>query len=92
VNILSDRDCQLLRRVEPLSSPMILGFESLSLRQKELDDLDIGFFLISAETRLLFDKPNPAPNSDDIDFYGRWKDGPTDLDINEIVQRWRSQE
>ena len=30
-------------------------------------------------TRLQFDKPNPTPNSDDIDFYGKWKDGPDDL-------------
>ena len=43
-------------------------------------------------TRLQFDKPNPTPNSDDIDFYGMWKDGPTDLDVDAIVKRWRSQE
>ena len=43
-------------------------------------------------TRLQFDKPNPTPNSDDIDFYGNWKDGPTDLDVDAIVKRWRSQE
>lgn len=43
-------------------------------------------------TRLQFDKPNPTPNSDDIDFYGKWKDGPADLDIDTIVKRWRSQE
>lgn len=43
-------------------------------------------------TRLQFDKPSPAPNSDDIDFYAKWKDGPLDLDVNEIVKRWRSQE
>jgi hypothetical protein len=43
-------------------------------------------------TRLLFDRPNPAPNSDDIDFYDRWRDGPDDLDIDAIVKRWRSQE
>ena len=42
-------------------------------------------------TRLQFDRPNPAPNSDDIDFYGKWKDGPTDLDVDTIVKRWRSQ-
>lgn len=30
-------------------------------------------------TRLQFDKPNPTPNSDDIDFYEHWRDGPTDL-------------
>ncbi len=43
-------------------------------------------------TRVQFDKPNPAPNSDDVDFYTKWKDGPTDLDVDEIVKRWRSQE
>ena len=43
-------------------------------------------------TRLQFDKPNPPPNSDDIDFYGKWIDGPTDLDVDAIVKRWRSQE
>jgi len=43
-------------------------------------------------TRLQFDKPSPAPNSDDIDFYNNWKDGPDDLDVDAIVKRWRSQE
>lgn len=43
-------------------------------------------------TRLQFDKPNPAPNSDDVDFYSQWKVGPTDLDVDAIVKRWRSQE
>ena len=43
-------------------------------------------------TRLQFDKPNPTPNSDDIDFYGKWKDGPDDLNVDAIVKRWRSQE
>lgn len=43
-------------------------------------------------TRLQFFKPDPPPNSDDIDFYGKWKDGPTDLDVDAIVKRWRSQE
>ncbi|MEK7232273.1 MAG: ATP-binding protein [Elusimicrobiota bacterium] len=43
-------------------------------------------------TRLQFDKPNPTPNSDDVDFYTQWKDGPTDLDVDAIVKRWRDQE
>lgn len=43
-------------------------------------------------TRLQFDKPNPSPNSDDVDFYTKWIDGPTDLDVDAIVKRWRSQE
>lgn len=43
-------------------------------------------------TRLQFNRPDPAPNSDDIDFYAKWKDGPDDLDVDQIVKRWRSQE
>lgn len=43
-------------------------------------------------TRVQFDKPSPTPNSDDVDFYAKWKDGLADLDVDEIVQRWRSQE
>ncbi|MDP4030234.1 MAG: ATP-binding protein [Gallionella sp.] len=47
---------------------------------------------IPLPTRLQFDKPNPSPNSDDVDFYAKWIDGPTDLDVDAIVKRWRSQE
>ena len=47
---------------------------------------------IPLPTRLKFDEPSPAPNSDDIDFYNKWKGGPEDLDVDEIVKRWRSQE
>ncbi|MFN7990020.1 MAG: ATP-binding protein [Thermoanaerobaculia bacterium] len=43
-------------------------------------------------TRLQFDRPDPAPNSDDVDFYRHWKDGPTEVDVEAIVMRWRSQE
>jgi hypothetical protein len=43
-------------------------------------------------TRLQFDQPNPTPNSNDVDFHGKWIDGPTDLDVDAIVKRWRSQE
>jgi len=43
-------------------------------------------------TRLQFDKPDPTPNSDDVDFYAQWREGPTDLDVDAIVKRWRSQE
>ena len=43
-------------------------------------------------TRLQFDKPSPAPNSDDVDFYDKWRTGPDDLDVDTIVKRWRSQE
>lgn len=43
-------------------------------------------------TRLQFDKPNPTPNSDDVDFYKEWREGPDDLDVDAIVNHWRSQE
>lgn len=43
-------------------------------------------------TCLQFEKPNPSPNSDDVDFYSMWKSGPTDLDVDAILKRWRSQE
>lgn len=43
-------------------------------------------------TRLQFDKPNPTPNSDDVDFYEKWKSGPMDLDVDAIVKRWRNQD
>ena len=43
-------------------------------------------------TRLQFEKPNPMPNSDDVDFYIMWTTGPDDLDVDAIVNRWRKQE
>ena len=43
-------------------------------------------------TRVQFEKPNPMPNSDDVDFYDKWTTGPDDLDVDAIVRRWRSQE
>ena len=43
-------------------------------------------------TRVQFDRPFPTPNSDDVDFYAKWIDGPEDLDVDEIVKRWRRQE
>ena len=43
-------------------------------------------------TRVQFDRPSPTPNSDDVDFYAKWIDGPENLDVDEIVKRWRRQE
>ncbi len=43
-------------------------------------------------TRLQFDRPDPPPNSDDVDFLNKWKTGPDDLDVDAIVKRWRKQE
>lgn len=41
--------------------------------------------------RLLFDPPDPTPRSDDVDFYKQWREGPEDLDVAQIVDRWRRQ-
>ncbi|MGB0682805.1 MAG: ATP-binding protein [Magnetovibrionaceae bacterium] len=43
-------------------------------------------------TRVQFNRADPEPNSDDIDFYNRWIDGPDDIDVSAIVDRWRRQE
>ena len=43
-------------------------------------------------TRFRFNRPNPVPNSEDIDFYNKWKDGPDDINVDEIVDRWRRQQ
>lgn len=43
-------------------------------------------------TRIQFDRPSPVPNSDDIDFYAKWREGAEELDVDGIVKRWRSQE
>jgi hypothetical protein len=42
-------------------------------------------------TRFKFKKPSPFPNSEDIDFYNKWKDGPDDINVENIVDRWRRQ-
>ena len=42
-------------------------------------------------TRFRITKPSPFPNSEDIDFYNKWKDGPDDIDVEGIVDRWRRQ-
>jgi len=43
-------------------------------------------------TRVQFHMPNPCPNSDDVDFHDKWINGPDDLDVDSIVQKWRRQE
>jgi DNA helicase HerA-like ATPase len=47
---------------------------------------------VPVPTRLQFAKPDPTPNSDDIDFFSKWKEGPEDIDVDAIVSRWRRQE
>jgi len=42
-------------------------------------------------TRFQFHVPEPAPNSNDIDFFNMWRDGPGTVDVEAIVRRWRRQ-
>jgi len=37
-------------------------------------------------------KPNPPPNSSDIDYAGQWHHGPAEINVEDLVQRWRKQE
>lgn len=38
--------------------------------------------------RFQFHRPNPEPNSNDIDFHGEWLKGDRELDVEAIVNRW----
>jgi len=42
-------------------------------------------------SRVLLDPPCPTPRSNDIDFYAKWREGPRDLDVGNIVDQWRNQ-
>jgi len=42
-------------------------------------------------TRFQFFRPNPVPNSGDVDFYTQWRDGPREIDVEVIANRWRRQ-
>jgi DNA helicase HerA-like ATPase len=33
-------------------------------------------------------RPDPTPNSSDVDYHACWREGPEDLDIDGIVRRW----
>ena len=43
-------------------------------------------------TRLQFYMPDPKPDSSSVDYYTQWIDGPDDLDVDDIVNRWRRQD
>jgi hypothetical protein len=42
-------------------------------------------------TRVQLDTPSPTPHSNDVDFFKYWTEGPEDLDVSAIVDRWRRQ-
>lgn len=43
-------------------------------------------------TRVQLFKPDPPPNSSSVDFFRHWCAGPMDLDVDDIVDRWRRQD
>ncbi|MFA5984164.1 MAG: ATP-binding protein [Methylococcaceae bacterium] len=42
-------------------------------------------------TRVQIYRPNPEPKSNDVDYFKGWREGPDDLDIEQIVELWRTQ-
>ncbi|MFZ2451801.1 MAG: DUF87 domain-containing protein [Methylobacter sp.] len=42
-------------------------------------------------TRVQIYRPNPEPKSNDVDYYTNWRAGAMDLDVEEIVNLWRTQ-
>ncbi len=46
---------------------------------------------IPIPTRLRMFKPDPEPNSHNVDYYQHWREGAHDLDVGRIVDRWRRQ-
>jgi ABC-type dipeptide/oligopeptide/nickel transport system ATPase component len=42
-------------------------------------------------TRVQIYKPDPEPKSNDVDYFNSWRNGPDELDVDEIVSLWRTQ-
>lgn len=42
-------------------------------------------------TRVQIYRPNPEPKSNDVDYYTGWREGPENLDVDGIVNNWRTQ-
>ncbi len=42
-------------------------------------------------TRVQIYRPEPAPKSNDVDYYTSWREGIEDLDVESIVNNWRTQ-
>lgn len=42
-------------------------------------------------TRVQIYKPDPEPKSNDVDYFSSWRTGVDNIDVDEIVQLWRTQ-
>lgn len=47
---------------------------------------------IPIPTRFCMHQPDPQPNSHNVDFYTKWRDRGPELDVRQIVERWRLQD
>jgi DNA helicase HerA-like ATPase len=41
--------------------------------------------------RFQIDRPDPPPNSTDVDYAGKWNDGGVDIDVEGVVRNWHQQ-
>jgi hypothetical protein len=42
--------------------------------------------------RFKIDLPDPPPNSTDIDYADKWRDGGSTVDVEKLVNNWHKQE
>ena len=42
-------------------------------------------------TRVQVYRPDPEPKSNDVDYFNSWREGPEEIDVEQIVQLWRTQ-
>jgi DNA helicase HerA-like ATPase len=43
-------------------------------------------------TRVQIYRPNPEPKSNDVDYFKVWREGPENINVERIVELWRSQD
>ncbi|BCX88656.1 conserved hypothetical protein [Methylomarinovum tepidoasis] len=42
-------------------------------------------------TRICIHRPDPAPHSQDVNYHAAWREGPEDLNVEAIAERWQRQ-
>ena len=42
-------------------------------------------------TRFKIDRPNPPPNSTDVDYAGKWRESTVEINVEDVVQNWHKQ-
>jgi len=87
-----------LRTSNPEDQAYIKGLvpEAESDLTDVLSSLGRGEALILGEAtplpvRVQIYRPDPAPKSNDVDYFTSWREGPDTIDVENIVQLWRTQ-